>query len=102
MRDKILVKFHQYYGRMGSLDGLFVTTKAKLERLYGKEVYFGEVLGKHSDICSEMDASLFRVLDLSPDVVEKLETECGSTISGMNPFDYYEESDEEDDEEEDE
>lgn len=100
MSDKILVKFHQYYGRMGSLDGLFVTTQAELESLYGKEVYFGEVLGKHSNICTEMDAALFRVLDLSTDIVEKIEAECGSTISGLNPFDYYEEDEEDEDEDE--
>ena len=40
---------------------LFVTTQAELESLYGKKIYFGEVLGKHSDIFGEAAEEDFTV-----------------------------------------
>lgn len=47
----ILVNFHVDAGRMGSLDGHFITTPAKLELIKGlPSVWFHDVLGKHSEI----------------------------------------------------
>lgn len=43
--SKVLVRFHWDCGRMGDVEGIFVTTKEDLERNYGKRVYFGEILG---------------------------------------------------------
>ena len=45
-----LYKFHWDCGRMGNLDGVFIAEPKEIEALIGKEIHFGEVLGKHSDI----------------------------------------------------
>jgi hypothetical protein len=82
---------------MGNLDGLFVTTSEELEKLYGKEVYFGEVLGKHSEIYADMKADQFTVKSDDPAFIDKLVEIIGSnTISGFNPFGYLEEDEAED------
>ena len=41
------------FGRMGELQGLFVAEELDVQDLIGKEVYFDEVLGKHSEINSD-------------------------------------------------
>jgi hypothetical protein len=48
--SNILVRFELDYGRQGSVDGLFVTTREWMEALTGVTVYFGEILGKHSEV----------------------------------------------------
>lgn len=40
---------------MGHVDGLFVTTREALAQAYGKSVYFGEILGKHSEVYGTLD-----------------------------------------------
>lgn len=94
-----IYKFEADFGRMGDLEGVFVSTDEALEELYGKEIYFGEVLGKHSEV----------VLTLKPDHITEVTDdekfielfENYGLENGYNPFDYYEEEDE-DEEDEDE
>lgn len=100
--SKVLVKFEGYNGRAGVLDALFITTREELEGLYGKTVVFGEVLGKHSEVVLDIEESHFDVIDLGAEAIEKLEAAAGTSISGHNPFDYYDPDDDEDDEEEEE
>jgi len=97
---KAIVSFYVDYGRMGELDGLFICDKEALEKLYGKEVYFGEVLGKHSEVSLEMDASLFQIKTEDQDFIAKfIEIMGDGTISGYNPFDYIDEDESEEEEE---
>ncbi|WP_321913530.1 hypothetical protein [Paraburkholderia sp. J11-2] len=99
---KVIVELGVDYGRSGTLSGIFVCEKADLEKLYGKEVYFGEVLGKHSEVSLEMDAECFEIRTEDQDFIAKfIEIMGDGTISGYNPFDYYD-ADEESDEDEDE
>lgn len=82
-------------GRMGMLEGLFVAEESDMDALIGKEIYFGEVLGKHSEICGELEARDIDVKSDDQEFIEKLVKVIGHTsISGFNPFDYYEEEDE--------
>lgn len=98
---KVIVEFGVDYGRMGSLDGIFVCEKEDLEKLYGKEVYFGEVLGKHSDVSIDIDAECFEIRTEDQDFIAKfIEIMGDGTISGYNPFDYIDEDEESDEEEE--
>ena len=86
---KILVAFHWDYGRQGNVDGLFITTRAKLDACIGQQVYFGEILGKHSDVEGILSAKDFAVKSKDQDFIYKLEEIIGSdTISGYNPFSY--------------
>jgi hypothetical protein len=101
MNDKLLlVRFFWDCGRMGDLDGLFVCTERELEKLYGKEAHFGEVLGKHSDIYGELHKGDFKIISEDSDFISKLEDLLGSSVSGFDPRNYV--SHEEDEEEVDE
>lgn len=93
-----LYKFYYDCGRMGDLSGLFVAFIDEVDRLNGREVYFGEVLGKHSDIAITFDKDDTSIELLSHDQ-EKISwlveiNDGDGTISGFNPLDYLEIEDE--------
>lgn len=75
-------------GRQGELTGIFVAEKAKVKVLLenGIEIYWGEVLGKHSEVYGPLDeGELIEVSD-NPDaikIIKQLKLE-----SGYNPFHY--------------
>ncbi len=85
---KGIYKMYVDCGRMGKLEGLFVSTDEKIKALVESqlEVYFGEVLGKHSEVCGVIE---HKELELVSDdesvisVIEKFDLE-----SGRNPFNY--------------
>lgn len=97
---KILVKYSESFGRMGDLSGVFVTTQADYDRaLRGRSVYLGEVLGKHSQVTADLNASTLRVVSDDPAVVALVEEHDLST--GENPVaTYIENHDEDEDEDE--
>jgi hypothetical protein len=99
--NKVLARFYWDCGRNGDVEGLFITTKADLKKLYGKNVYFGEILGKHSEVHGEVNECDIDILTEDQDFLVKLEAILGTTLSGYNPFDYFE-PDEDDEEDEDE
>ena len=87
-------KLHKYCGRLGDLEGLFIANKQEVQDLIdsGKTVYFGEVLGKHSDVAvsiQEKDISLVTADDKVIEVIRKFDLE-----NGFNPFDYIEDDEE--------
>jgi len=94
MQDLILVKFFWDCGRMGDLDGIFITTKEALEKSYGKEAYFGEVLGKHSEVSGTIDEDDFEIVETTQKFIEELQELLGSNISGFNPLEYIQEEEE--------
>lgn len=107
-----LYKFYWDCGRMGFLDGIFVAEEEEVNNLIGKTIYFGEVLGKHSDIfgtlsykdliaITENQKFIDNMLEAF-DVRERFEEDGVATISGYNPFDYYDPDAFDDDEEDDE
>ena len=69
----ILVNFHVNAGRMGSLDGHFITTPAKLERIKQlPETHFYEALGKHSELfISWNEEGLLTVVSDDQDFIRK-------------------------------
>jgi len=88
---KKLYKFYVDFGIMGELQGLFVAKETDVKDLIKKEIYFGEVLGKHSDIYFDIEVD--QIIEVSDDqeLISKLIKIFGRTISGYNPFDYLEE-----------
>lgn len=88
---KKLYKFEKDFGRMGEISGVFVAEQDEIDALIGKTVYFGEALGKHSDISVKLTNDHFTVKSEDEEFIEKL---CrvfgGSNISGYNPLDYQE------------
>jgi len=82
---------------MGDLEGLFAATKEQVDAIIGKRIYFGEVLGKHSEISRDISNDDLTILAIDESVVDILVKAVGrTTISGFNPLDYYENFDEED------
>lgn len=92
---KKLYKFYSDYGRMGDLEGLFIADESDVDAVIGKEIYFGEVLGKHSDVSEVMEREMFSEITVPIEALEVLEKELGSTWSGFNPIDIYNEQVEE-------
>lgn len=88
MDDKHLWKFSWDCGRMGEVEGLFVATEKEIEKSIGKNVYFGEILGKHSEIYGTLDMEDLDKMDLDTESVEKVTKLLGETWSGYNPLDY--------------
>lgn len=90
-----LWKFCWDCGRSGFIDGLFLASSKDVEELLGKQIYFGEVLGKHSEIYGTIDEGDIKQIEVDAATIDGL-TPHGPTLSGYNPFDYYEEEEEED------
>jgi len=90
---KKIYKFDWDCGRMGDLSGLFIADSAEIEKLIGKEIYFGEVLGKHSEVSGTLDKDDLTVQTDDQEFIKKFEKLIGTgTISGFNPLDYYDEA----------
>lgn len=64
-------------------------------------MYFGEVLGKHSDVQGTLEAHEITIVSEEQDKIEWLENILGSSVSGFNPLEYIQESDEDDEDYED-
>ena len=86
--SKYLWKFYWDCGRQGSVEGLFVATDEEINVALGKEVYFGEILGKHSEVYGTLEEGDLKKLDIESEAVEKIVRELGDTWSGYNPLDY--------------
>lgn len=86
---KKLYKFYVDAGRMGSISGIFVAKEEDVnKKLLGCNVYFGEILGKHSDVSVDIEPDMLTVLTDDQIFINKFEAlDCSS---GYNPFDYLE------------
>ena len=85
-----LWNFYWDCGRMGELTGLFVATEEEIEDIIGKEIYFGEILGKHSEIFGKIKSGDITKVDLDSETVTKVSKVLGIVWSGHYPFDYIE------------
>lgn len=86
---KKLYRFHWEIRRMGDVDGVFVATEKEIKETIGKTIYFGEVLGKHSEIYGELEEKDLEVLSEDQEFIEKLiEVFKSHTINGYNPLCY--------------
>ncbi len=85
---------------MGAIRGLFVATDSDVDDALGKEMYFGEVLGKHSDISGVLRREALQVMTTERTdaaFIERFE-EIGCA-TGFNPLNHIEESEEAEDNE---
>lgn len=86
---KKLYKFYWDCGRMGEVDGLFVADSDDIEKALGKQVYFGEILGKHSEVYGDLEECDCKVITDDPQVIKIFEDYKIS--SGFNPLNYLSE-----------
>lgn len=91
---KQLFKFAADCGRSGDIGGIFVATQEEVDNIIGKEVGFGDALGKYSDVYFEIKPEHITKIDVSAEAVEELHSILGDTWSGYNPIEYYEGDDE--------
>jgi hypothetical protein len=90
---KVMWKFHWDCRRMGTVRGVFVATEAQVKAALGKRVYFGEILGKHSEVFGTLEEKdLARVTD-DQAFIAKAE-EYGIASNGYNPLEYLSEEEE--------
>lgn len=85
---KALCKLNFDCGRQGSLGGIFIADTEDVKFLIENKVsvYFGEVLGKHSEIYGPVEQHELEVITTESNVVEVVEKYGLST--GYNPFEY--------------
>ncbi len=70
--------------RGGTVGGLFVADSDAVAAADGKEAYFGEILGKHSEVAGTLEAKEFKLISDDPSdvaVFERLQL-----TTGHNPF----------------
>jgi len=84
MAEKVY-KWEWDCGRMGDLEGLFVATEEAVAAAIGKNAYFGEVLGKHSEVEGDLEENEFTLLSEDPAVIAFVK-EHGPF--GWNPLNY--------------
>lgn len=83
--NELVFRWSRDFGRMGGLEGIFVATQAEVNYALGRRAYFGEVLGKHSEIYCNLEAEQFESLSDEPSVVAFVEQHGPF---GRNPLDY--------------
>ena len=71
-------------GRSGTLVGLFVANRDEVERARVSDIYFGEVLGKHSEVSQEPNEGEYTLISEELAVVHRFEENHGSFL-GVNP-----------------
>jgi hypothetical protein len=86
--EKAIYKMEASFGRMGNLEGIFVAEKQYIDYLlkHEVEIYFGEVLGKHSDVSGSLEQHEIKLVTDKEDFIKMFE-EHGMN-SGHNPL-YY-------------
>jgi hypothetical protein len=85
---KRLYEFYWDCGRSGSVEGVFIAEEETVNKAIGKEVSFGEILGKHSDVSGTLDKDDLSVREVSQETLEEIEKIFGDTVSGYNPLEY--------------
>lgn len=95
-----IYKFFWDCNRQGSVSGVFLAEPKTVAEAIGKQVYFGEILGKHSEVSGTLDAEDVKALDVPDEFVKEFEKHFPDGF-GYNPLDYMAE-DEEDDQSENE
>lgn len=86
-----LYSFYADCGRQGSLDGLFIARQSDVDEAIGKHLYFGEVLGKHSEVEGTLEAREIELVSNDQEKVLWLLGLLGANVSGFNPLDYISE-----------
>lgn len=92
---KKLYSFQFDFYRVGLFEGLFFAEEEDLDKVIGKDIYFGEIFGRYSELVQNFEREDFKEINLSPESLIELQNHFGDTIAGYNPFDYLEEFDEE-------
>lgn len=95
---RTLYRFKWEFGRMGTIEGLFISTPEVIEANLNAQVSLGEVLGKHSEVYGVLEMSDLEVVSTDQILIDRLAKACASdSICGYNPLDYIQPGEDEDD-----
>lgn len=84
-----LYKFYLDCGRMGDVEGAFVFNTELLKSFDGLHVYFGEILGKHSEIYFNLSLEEHCSLESEdPETIAEFIKANGQS-TGYSPLDYF-------------
>ena len=81
-----IYRFDVDYGRGFGVEGVFAASAEEVASIMGKEIYFGEICGKHSKITATPDEENLQLLTDDPVVVRAF-IKFG-LASGHNPLRY--------------
>jgi len=84
--------------RQGNVEGLFVADSKDVTDILGEDIYFGEILGKHSEVYGTIEEGEIELVTDRPDAVAMFQE--FNLASGYNPFDYLSDQTFDEDEEE--
>ncbi len=73
-----------WYSNYAFIGGLFVATDEEVQNIMGKEVYFGEYEGKHSEVYGTIEEGDITLVSDNPVVVEAVGN------FGLNPLEFFE------------
>lgn len=83
---KKLYKFYWDCERMGEVVGIFTAEEDEVNKAIGSEIYFGEILGKHSEIDGELEVADLHIVTEDQAFIKRFdELDCSS---GYNPLEY--------------
>ncbi|MBZ9693229.1 hypothetical protein [Clostridium sp. M14] len=85
---KKLYEFYWDCGRQGNVEGMFIAEEKEVQESIGEEIYFGEILGKHSEVYGIIEEGEIKEIKVSETTVREMEQVIGTTISGYNPLNY--------------
>ena len=87
-KENAVYKLNFDCGRQGNLEGLFIAKKNHVKWLIENEfeIYFGEVLGKHSEVYGTIDESEITFVSDDLNVIDVIKKH--GLENGYDPFDY--------------
>lgn len=87
-KERAVYKLHFDCGRQGTLEGLFTAKKNHVKWLLesGAEVYFGKVLGKHSEVMGPIEEDDITLVSDDLNTIKVIEE--NGLQNGYDPFDY--------------
>ena len=85
---RAIYRFDVDHGRGYQIHSVFSAEKEAVEKVMGKEVYFGEVCGKHSEMAEVVLPTNLKMITDDPTTV-RLFDEVGLSC-GINPVEVYE------------
>lgn len=87
---KKLYKFYWDCGGQGNVEGIFIAEEKEVKEAIGKEIYFGEILGKHSEVYGILEKEEITEIKVSDITINEIKKVIGTDISGYNPLNYIE------------
>jgi hypothetical protein len=91
---KNLYSFNQAFGRMGHIEGTFRATPEEVLTVIGKTAYFGEVLGKHSEIYCDLNTDNIKLVTKDEEFLGLADKLGIQLDTGFNPLQYLQEDQE--------